>query len=390
MSHAQSPFDDVPSNHWAEDAVTRIADLGIVIGFPDGTFRGDQSFTRYQAALVVDRLLDVLDEDIQAMRAMTESDLEALRNAIDELAGDMGSLEGRVEALEDAMDELARIDALEAEVAALRDEVASLQDDLATLEQTPGPEGPRGPQGPEGPAGPEGPMGPEGPAGPEGPMGPEGPEGPRGPQGAEGPAGPEGPPGAEGPEGPRGPEGPPGPQGEPGRLMEPEELEEPEVEEPEVEEPEPPEAMPRERAVRRNYLRVGGVSELNDRFPVRFVAGFDELVGPIGFRATVDYGRQSPITDGTIAGAAHATYRIGHQPYNAYAGVGAGFQADAFGDSQGSSGPFAGGLVGAEWTTGRFGVFAEVMVDYYFEAPIAGSDYDQVYPTVSLGGSFRY
>jgi DNA-binding Lrp family transcriptional regulator len=115
LAHAQTPFDDVPSNHWAEDAVVRIADLGIVIGFPDGTFRGDESFTRYQAALVVDRLLDVLNDDIQALRAMTESDLESLRNAVNELEGEVGSLEGRVEALEDAMAELARIDALEAE-----------------------------------------------------------------------------------------------------------------------------------------------------------------------------------------------------------------------------------------------------------------------------------
>lgn len=346
-AHAQTPFDDVPPGHWAGDAVARIADLGIVIGFPDGTFRGDEGFTRYQAALVVDRLLDVVDEDIQALRALTESDLASLRNALDELAGDMDGLEGRVEALEDAMDELARIDALEAEVAELRAEVQSLRDDLATLERTPGPEGPQGPEGP---------------------------------RGFEGPQGPEGPPG---PEGPRGPEGPPGPEGEPGRLVEPEE--------PEVEEPEPPEPVPREPEVRRNYLRLGGVSELNDRFPVRFVAGFDEVLGPIGFRATVDYGRQSPITHGTIAGAAHATYRIGDQPYNAYVGLGAGFQADALGDSQGSSGLFAGGLVGAEYRfTGRFGVYAEAMVDYYFEEPIAGSDYDQIYPTISVGGSFRY
>ncbi|HZW99235.1 MAG TPA: S-layer homology domain-containing protein, partial [Trueperaceae bacterium] len=52
---AQSSFPDIPANHWAGDAVDRIADLGIVIGFPDGTFRGNEAFTRYQAALVVSR-----------------------------------------------------------------------------------------------------------------------------------------------------------------------------------------------------------------------------------------------------------------------------------------------------------------------------------------------
>lgn len=79
---AQSSFPDVPENHWAGGAVDRIADLGIVIGFPDGTFRGNEAFTRYQSALVVSRLLDVIGEELDARQALVDSDLAALANAV--------------------------------------------------------------------------------------------------------------------------------------------------------------------------------------------------------------------------------------------------------------------------------------------------------------------
>src|SRR5690606_3266173 len=88
---AQSSFPDILANHWARDAVDRIADLGIVIGCPDGTFRGNEAFTRYQAALVVSRLLDVLEENMDAAMALTQADIESLRNAVQELASDVAA-----------------------------------------------------------------------------------------------------------------------------------------------------------------------------------------------------------------------------------------------------------------------------------------------------------
>ena len=87
----QTSFPDIPAGHWAADAVSRIADLGIVIGFPDGTFRGNEAFTRYQAALVISRLLDVINEDIAAAQALTDQDIASLRNALQELAADVAA-----------------------------------------------------------------------------------------------------------------------------------------------------------------------------------------------------------------------------------------------------------------------------------------------------------
>ena len=97
----ETAFPDIPAGHWASEAVARIADLGIVIGFPDGTFRGNESFTRYQAALVVDRLLNVVRQDIDAASALSQQDLEALRNALQELASDVAAQGVQIATIQD-------------------------------------------------------------------------------------------------------------------------------------------------------------------------------------------------------------------------------------------------------------------------------------------------
>jgi hypothetical protein len=51
------PFADVPTDHWAFDAIAELAAKGIVEGYPDGTFKGDRTMTRYEMAMVVARLL---------------------------------------------------------------------------------------------------------------------------------------------------------------------------------------------------------------------------------------------------------------------------------------------------------------------------------------------
>jgi hypothetical protein len=95
MVSAQS-FPDIPSGHWAGDAVEEIADLGIVIGFPDGTFRGNEAFTRYQSALVISRLLAVIDANMDA-------ELGGLRGAMQSMAADMAAQGVRLAAAESAI-----------------------------------------------------------------------------------------------------------------------------------------------------------------------------------------------------------------------------------------------------------------------------------------------
>lgn len=46
-------FPDVPANHWAYDAVSKLAGNGVVAGYPDGEFHGDRTMTRYEMAEII-------------------------------------------------------------------------------------------------------------------------------------------------------------------------------------------------------------------------------------------------------------------------------------------------------------------------------------------------
>ncbi len=63
---AAGPFSDVPENHWAYEAVKQLAAYGLVVGFPDGEYKGNEPMTRYQLAMVVARMLVSLDAQIKA------------------------------------------------------------------------------------------------------------------------------------------------------------------------------------------------------------------------------------------------------------------------------------------------------------------------------------
>jgi len=57
-----APFADVPSNHWAYDAVRELAARGLIVGYPDGTFRGNNPLTRYELAMILSRLIPQLEK----------------------------------------------------------------------------------------------------------------------------------------------------------------------------------------------------------------------------------------------------------------------------------------------------------------------------------------
>mgnify|MGYP002648276385 CR=1 FL=1 len=46
-------FPDVPENHWAYEAVSRLAGNDIIQGYPDGEFHGDRTMTRYEMAEII-------------------------------------------------------------------------------------------------------------------------------------------------------------------------------------------------------------------------------------------------------------------------------------------------------------------------------------------------
>jgi hypothetical protein len=65
---AQGPFADVPTDHWAYDAVNELAALGIFNGYPDQTFGGKRALTRYEFAVALQRMLQDVQRRIDAIK----------------------------------------------------------------------------------------------------------------------------------------------------------------------------------------------------------------------------------------------------------------------------------------------------------------------------------
>lgn len=83
---------DVPSGHWAEDAVQRLFDSGIIEGYPTGDYKGNQPLTRYEYAMVVDRIMQRLESDYctkdECGAGMQEGELDEIKDIVKKLAAE--------------------------------------------------------------------------------------------------------------------------------------------------------------------------------------------------------------------------------------------------------------------------------------------------------------
>lgn len=62
-------YPDVPTGHWAYDAVEELSNDGIIKGYPDGTFKGNRNLTRYEFALALRDALATLKARMAALEA---------------------------------------------------------------------------------------------------------------------------------------------------------------------------------------------------------------------------------------------------------------------------------------------------------------------------------
>jgi len=120
---------DVPAGHWAKDAIDRLVSQGIILGYPDGTYRGTQNLTRYEAAVIIARLLDQVRLGQVNPGGIDPETLTALQNAIQELAADLTALGVRVSDLEENAvnrDDFTRLEARVEELAAANGDAAAI------------------------------------------------------------------------------------------------------------------------------------------------------------------------------------------------------------------------------------------------------------------------
>jgi hypothetical protein len=111
-----NPFVDVPLNHWAYDSVQSLAAKGVVVGYPDGTFGGGKSLTRYEFAEATAKALAY----VEGMDFASAEDVAILEKLAIEFADELASLGVTVADLEAALGaNTEAIAALEATVAKL-------------------------------------------------------------------------------------------------------------------------------------------------------------------------------------------------------------------------------------------------------------------------------
>jgi hypothetical protein len=95
-----NPFSDVPAKHWSYDAVTKLAQAGVVEGYGDGTFRGDKTVTRYEMAQIV---ANAMTKSLNADQKATVEKLEK------EFATELNTLGVKVEGMQDQIDNMVKI-----------------------------------------------------------------------------------------------------------------------------------------------------------------------------------------------------------------------------------------------------------------------------------------
>ena len=91
---AANPFSDVTPDSWAYQAVSQLANAGIVNGYPDGTFKGQNDITRYEMAQMVAKAMANQDRANAEQQAM-------INRLADEFSNELNNLGVRVARLED-------------------------------------------------------------------------------------------------------------------------------------------------------------------------------------------------------------------------------------------------------------------------------------------------
>jgi hypothetical protein len=139
---AQTAPQDVPRDHWAFGAVDNLFRLGILRGYPDGTFKGSRPVSRYEMAGAIDQLhlhflgvtgglqsqLDVLRRTPRsgAVQPVNVEQLAEMRRRMDALEREMATVEPtRAEAKR-----------LEADFQRMIDQVRAMRGDLGEMRRT--------------------------------------------------------------------------------------------------------------------------------------------------------------------------------------------------------------------------------------------------------------
>ncbi len=161
---AQDNFPDTPENHWAYQDIAQLKEWGLVIGFPDGMFKGGRALSRYEFGMVIHRAwlqfkekYGTADEQIAALEKrireltipevkpqepakgeVTKQELAAIKSQLDTLKGQMAGRQdwkAQIDALRKLSQKFSQdLASLGVDVAAMQKDMRSVEDRVSTLE----------------------------------------------------------------------------------------------------------------------------------------------------------------------------------------------------------------------------------------------------------------
>ena len=115
-------YTDVPLNHWAYKAVEDLTEKGLIVGFPNGTFKGNKPLTRYSFAMVVSRMLDRYSELLESGNFVSQKDLKTLEDLVSEFVNEIETISEDVKNLK-------------ADVKDIKEDVQTNKTDIAELKE---------------------------------------------------------------------------------------------------------------------------------------------------------------------------------------------------------------------------------------------------------------
>ena len=95
-AYAANPFSDVSTSDWAYQAISALSDRGMVEGYPDGTFKGQQNITRFEVAQIIARLMAKEDQMRAEDRAIIDRLASEYGAELQNLGVRVGNLEKKV------------------------------------------------------------------------------------------------------------------------------------------------------------------------------------------------------------------------------------------------------------------------------------------------------
>jgi hypothetical protein len=141
---AQDNFPDIPENHWAYQALEEMKREGLLVGYPDGLFRGGRPASRYEMAVALHALwkrlkgiTDGLEVRVKSLEDKIgtgdgDGDMKSLRDQLASMKADMDRMRGwgdEIQKLQAMAEEFRK------ELASMGVDVDQMKKDLSSLDE---------------------------------------------------------------------------------------------------------------------------------------------------------------------------------------------------------------------------------------------------------------